>query len=381
MITKITVTGDEWQVAPGNGRRFNLWRRSPSPSERGGIVSRCLESTDGGMDRVGHCNTRERLGASPLPGERVRVRADVSAKQPPYLSPRATRHGFSLVEVLIVVSLLSLIVLALMAVFSSTQKAFRSAVTQTDVLEGGRAAVDLLASDLRTLVPSGGESNNFNGPIYPPVNFFAVDNNQSSALAYTPLLQSLSGSTAQRTNVLNYFFVLGRENTKWTGTGYAVNCTNTDALYSLYRFHAETNIQASPYGLFNAFITAVNFGQWTNMSRVVDGVVHLTVRAYDPNGYWMTNTYQFNGNAWSTNKNVTFFPPVWGEVGFYMFSNTVPAAVQLEIGVLEDRALARAESLPKNSPAQLNYLREQAGKVHLFRQRVTIPNVDPTAYQ
>jgi hypothetical protein len=30
---------------------------------------------------------------------------------------------------------------------------------------------------------------------------------------------------------------------------------------------------------------------------------------------------------------------------------------------------------------QLEYLKKQSGTVHLFRQRVTIPNVDPTAYQ
>ena len=83
MITKQTVTGDGWQVTPG-GRRIASVTRHAS---------------------------------------------------------RVTHNGFSLVEVLVVVSLLSLIVLALMAVFSSTQKAFRSAVTQTDVLEGGRAGM------------------------------------------------------------------------------------------------------------------------------------------------------------------------------------------------------------------------------------------------
>ena len=65
----------------------------------------------------------------------------------------------------------------------------------------------------------------------------------------------------------------------------------------------------------------------------------------------------------------------------YMFSNAVPASVELELGVLEDRPLARAESLSQNYTAQTNYLAQQAGAVHLFRQRVTIPNVDPTAYQ
>jgi len=51
--------------------------------------------------------------------------------------------------------------------------------------------------------------------------------------------------------------------------------------------------------------------------------------------------------------------------------------------VLEDRPLQRAESLPDGAPlwTRSNYLAQQVGKVHLFRQRVPIRNVDPSAYQ
>ncbi len=56
-----------------------------------------------------------------------------------------------MVELLVTMTLLSLIVLALMAVFNSTQKAFRANVTQTDVLEGSRAAMDMIATDLRIM--------------------------------------------------------------------------------------------------------------------------------------------------------------------------------------------------------------------------------------
>ena len=44
-----------------------------------------------------------------------------------------------------------------MAVFNSTQTAFRASVTQTDVLEGGRAAMDMIAGDLREMAPSLGD--------------------------------------------------------------------------------------------------------------------------------------------------------------------------------------------------------------------------------
>ena len=67
----------------------------------------------------------------------------------------------------------------------------------------------------------------------------------------------------------------------------------------------------------------------------------------------------------------------------------MPAAVELQLGLLEDRTLQRAESLGAggNYPAQFTsgpqwqYLQNQAGHVELFRERVTIPNVDPSAYQ
>lgn len=305
-----------------------------------------------------------------------------------------TRFAFSLVELLVTMTLLSLIVLALMAVFNSTQQAFRASVTQTDILEGSRAAVDLMTADLRLMSPSDGNyvsnGNFYAGTVISSnaVNFFSLDNSSAycsysgGTLLYQPLQQNLPGSSALRANVLNYFFLLGRQNTKWIGVGYVVNATNPTPLYPLYRFYAETNVAVAPVALYQAFVNAVNQSQWTNMSHVLDGVVHLTVRAFDANGYWMTNAYQFHAGQWVTNRNVWFASfPIWGEVGCQFFSNAVPAAVELQLGVIEDRTLARAESLPFESLVQSNYLAQQSGHVHLFRQRVTIPNVDPAAYQ
>ena len=293
--------------------------------------------------------------------------------------PSATlRAAFSLIEVMVVVALMSLIVLALMAVFNSTQRAFRSAVTQTDVLEGSRAAMDLIATDLRGLTPSDGVSNLAPPTISCPVNFFVLGNYNYSA-GYQPLRQALPGTypILYRTNLLNYFFVLSRQNTKWIGVGYVVDNTNSSPLYPLYRFYGETNIATSPLTLYDNFYTAVANSQWTNMSHLVDGVVHLTLHAYDPNGVWINrNSIPTYTNA----LNTYYLPVVYGEQQMFMLSNTVPAAVELEIGVLEDRSLARAESLPFNSTAQLKYLKEQSGTVHVFRQRVNIPNVDTTAY-
>ncbi len=295
----------------------------------------------------------------------------------------ATRHAFTLIEVLVVVVLMSLIVLALMAVFSSTQSAFRASITQTDVLEGGRSAMGMIKNDLESMTPSFGTN-------YGAVNFCVVTNYwQYSSSNAVSLVQSFSGSSQQRTNVLEYFFILTRQNMEWTGTGYVVDTTSSNYFNPLYRFSMSTNVMAAnPAVLFNIFFT--NLPAYTglpispanpSMSHLLDGVMHLTARAYDPNGYWMTNTPEIYGVPPITNRygNVWFSPPLLGEVGFYMYSNTLPASVQIELGILEDRTIQRAESL--SGAAQLNYLSNHVGQVHLFRQRFPIRNVDPAAYQ
>ena len=289
-------------------------------------------------------------------------------------------NGFTLIEVMVVVVLLSLIVLALMAVFNSTQAAFRASVTQAGVLDDGRAAMDLMAADLRAMAPSRGRFDITNGA----VNFYARV--AAFAAPPSPLVQPMVGGNSVRTNVLEYFFILSRGNQNgvpmWYGVGYAVATNAPDGSpYALYRFATNHPVAAVDPALiaqdfFSGFLANVSGG-----SHLLNGVVDLTVRAYNPGGYWMTNLYQFNGSQWVTNQNIAFASPIYGEVGFVMFSNTLPASVEIEMGVLEDRALQRAESLSGSPQAQGRYLAGAAGAVHVFRQRVAIPNVDPAAYQ
>ena len=310
----------------------------------------------------------------------VKIKLQVASRRLPVLQQNRAIHetfnfqpatcndhpAFSLIEVLVVVSLLSVIVLALMAVFTSTQRAFRASLTQTDVLEGSRATMELMAADLRTLTPS---------DVGGAVNFFVLANSDYSS-SYQPLGQTLPGSSEPRENLLNYFFMLSRQNTKWIGIGYVVDNTNSSDLYPLYRFYGETNLQSNPYGLFNNFFQAVSSSQWGSMSHLMDGVVHLTARAYDTNGVWINNSPP----VYTNNVLYASVSPAYGEAQFYMTSNMVPAAVELELGVLEDRTLQRAESFPTTA-LQTNYLSDKSGNVHVFRQRVSIPNVDLTAYQ
>jgi hypothetical protein len=300
--------------------------------------------------------------------------------------------AFTLIEVMVVAAMLGLIVLALMTVFNGTQTAFRAGITQTGVLESGRAVSDLIKTDLEAMTPSFGISN------LPPAaqNFYIAPIAFGYLPPPAPLIQALPASGQLRTNVLESFFILSKANVNgspnWIGTGYSVVGHSPDGgLYSLYRFSTNCPVMTTdPWLVFlNGFDPFM--GNPTNGVHLMDGVVELRVRAYDPNGLWMTNTYpSSSGPITTTNNNVHFYWQWYGETCFSMYSNTLPASVEVELGVLEDRALQRAESLPYapskpfNDPAnavQSNYLAHCAGQVHVFRQRVWIRNVDPAAYK
>jgi type II secretory pathway pseudopilin PulG len=386
MKTNQTVTSDEWRVK-GAG-----WR-----------------AVQGGCDApvAVQCDSDAIVAVSGV-GESVVGREDCGGGAAATFLRRgvAATRAFTLLEVLVVVVLLSFIVLSLMAVFNGTQAAFRASITQADVLEGGRSVMGLVKGDLEIMTPSLGQSNVvLTGGYYDfipsnaPVNFCVLANYWQYQSNAAPLVQSLigAGSTATgRTNVLEKFFILTRQNTTWTGVGYVVDPASTAFLNPLYRFTASANVSAPnmPWGLYTNFLAATVLpvaAANPGLSHLVDGVMHLTVRAYDINGRWMTNTYVYDTNNYASsgtnwygpNRNVWFAPLTLGESGCYMFSNTLPAAVDIELGVLEDRAIQRAESLPDNAPAwaRSNYLAQQAAKIHLFRQRIPIRNVDPSAHQ
>ena len=64
-------------------------------------------------------------------------------------------RAFSLIEVMVAVTLMSVIVLGLLAMFSQTQRAFRTGITQVDVMEGGRAACELMAREMEQITATG----------------------------------------------------------------------------------------------------------------------------------------------------------------------------------------------------------------------------------
>ncbi len=317
---------------------------------------------------------------------------------PPLAGRGRWARGFTLIEILVVVTLLSIIVLGLLTMFTQTQKAFRTGLTQADVLQSGRVVSDMILRELEQVAPTYRSAVNFDA-WYP--NF-------------RPLEQVLPGSSEKRTNMLEDLFFVTRRNREWIGIGYFVRnhdqttgavespsmavapAPNTLSAGTLYRFEARvsdsrdpvTGVLYTPEYLYSLYVNTAytNFWSLNNppAAKIVEGVLHFKVRAYNTNSSWILADWGTNGVSVSglqTNSDIRISGRVPGEVGQYRFySNAVPAAVELEVGLLEDKAWERFKSLPTDI-ARYNYVTNLVGRVHLFRQRVQIRNVDPLAYQ
>jgi type II secretory pathway pseudopilin PulG len=319
---------------------------------------------------------------------------------------RITSDAFTLVEILITVTLLAIMTVGLFAVFGQVQRAFRSSMAQSDRLEAGRAVTELLPREFEQIIPSG-------APYPNGVNFYA------RILNGTPLTQSLPGTLIQRTNLLQDCFILQRQNQTWVGIGYCVR--NSDAngrLYlpetgsgsgqmgvgSLYRYSATLNVlrndglPADPSQLFSNFVMyAAQPGSTLISNRICDGVVHFYLGTYATNGFPIYSDGSHT-NAYFRTDPLSLSPPRYSTVhpaqvvansaypgnlaALYFYSNAVPASVELQLGILEQPSFERYNSIGA-APARLAYLQREeiSGRVHLFRQRIPIRNVDPSAYQ
>ena len=277
-------------------------------------------------------------------------------------NPLNHRRAFSLVEVLIAVTLMSIIVLGLMAMFGQTQRAFRMGITQVDVMESGRAALEMMAREIEqaNAADLSGSINFYVGPDVGVPNPYV-------------LLQQLPGSNEERTNILQNILFTTREGQEWTGIGYAV--LHTNYIGTLYRF--ETNASHIESDKVAALSQQAFFAR---SSRVIDGVVHLRVRAYDSLGQLLSPDYTF--------KTLPLHQVdlKWGgradDIWCSFKSNALPAYVEIELGILEAKTAERARAIGEGSlGAQYNFLTKQVGHVQVFRQRVPIRNVDPSVYQ
>jgi type II secretory pathway pseudopilin PulG len=335
----------------------------------------------------------------------------------PYLD-RVFEAAFSLIEIMVTIALLSFIVLGLLAMFNQTQRAFRSSMTQVDVLEAGRAVTEMVARDMEQMVPGQLGYYVTNGALIVSTNFFAELSPNFPPIASLPpniqpplLLQGLPGTGGAgtqecRTNVFQDVFFLAKQNLDYMGIGYQVRPEYQNGIVgSLYRF--STNRTKTLAGLLSGEFRQSLAINWApnanttpaNMSRIADGVVHFRVVAYDTNGFpfdfnnsYTNAMFRTNGivqtagpgSGYATMRNSRITRPsavMPDHYSYYFFSNAVPAYLELEVGFLEPHILDRLRGLNGNQAAQYQYLSNHVANVHLFRRRIPIRNVDFLAYQ
>jgi len=272
-------------------------------------------------------------------------------------------RAFTVVELLVAVSIMTLIVLVLYGVFDQVQKALRGNSSQVDVLEGGRAAIELMTREMEQMQAS---------RVVGATNLWV-------SLTSAPTRQEMLDPNTYRTNVLQEIYFLSHFNKDWTGVGYRVVSTNY-GVGSLFRFSISTNARS-----FTDFNLSSNYLQYASprysnvCQRVTDGIVHFRVRAFDTNGFpvswrdWQeqTNAYYAsskNGNLYVTNKvnGITS-----DETSFVFRADLLPAFLEVELGILEPRILEKYKSMANFSVAT-NFLAKQTGKVHLYQQRIPL---------
>jgi hypothetical protein len=186
--------------------------------------------------------------------------------------------------------------------------------------------------------------------------------------------------------VLQDFFFVSRVNQEWVGTGYSV-LDATNGIGSLYRYSTNIHVRsldtlAKAYnpalGPYDLFFDAVS--QWPDtdeFARVVDGVIHFRVRAYGTNGVLLDPFYD---RGVYTNITVNYDPASASQFTYEFRQDALPTALEIELAVVEPDVLERVRALPAAGTVRQEYLAKEAGKVHVFRQRVPIRRANTDAY-
>ena len=343
---------------------------------------------------------------------------------------RASQAGFTVTELMVAVSLMSLIVFALYAMFNQVQKALRANMSQVDSSERGRAVLEIVSRELEAARVS----------MRPEVTNFWI---MPQARALQPGVQTdimQIGIPNTRTNMFEYIYYQAKQDKAWRGVGFLVlDPTNNPAgkqmvgpaangLGKLYRY--ETPEPAREFyhpttNLFHNYLTnldMVNLGlaPATNFAHVADGVVHFKLLPYDTQGrllaFSTTNLdsayriiRQFSANP----KTGLPFKDSSGMYGSYcevvttntlaaanvflvsmdslvarpfqtqamaaFRSNALPAYVELELGVLEPDAMKRYDQMVKDGQAVAAkaYLQKRIANVQIFRKRIPFRTVVP----
>lgn len=326
---------------------------------------------------------------------------------------RAIARAFSLLELLVAMGLLSVVVLALYAMFDQTQKALHASIGQVDVMEAGRSALDLIARDIeRAQSPNLLPTTNASGGIVTNINL-AIRKKDFTETSGLPFVPPGSIDSLHNEFPLNeLFFLTPNQGNQWNAAGYfvaniaAANKEPDENLGTLYRYQendlygnviSESSRGADAAQRFLAFyrtgkteskgngsqrlenhdfITA-NY-RLTNSTRVIDNVLFFHVLPFAGGGVPIDRhaPYDFFTNAYYSNfyaggiilTNRTLDAPVTTTL---FMGSAMPSALEVELGVLSPRLWTQYTN-QANFQLKTDFLAKHAADVLVFRQRIPL---------
>jgi prepilin-type N-terminal cleavage/methylation domain-containing protein len=305
--------------------------------------------------------------------------------------------GFSLLEVLVAVGLMSIVVLALYSMFDQTQKALRQNAGQTDISEAGRAAMELIVRDVEKAWAAKIPAVTNNGVVLPAVNNLVIRR------VYPANQLREFGDDYSRDTTFHELFLLSRPDSGSNpGLGLFVAEENNpllrveDQVGTLYRYEVppdspvygidgkdlfETVASVSPQTLQRPGTARWTFRNFwsqfdgptalvrTNASRLIDGVVFFRVFAYGPNGQILDRSTVFTNNVPA--DVVPYAETGPGIENLTTFGNAaLPSAVEVELGILPQRLFTQFRSLPDQ--LKTNFLSRNFANILVFRQRIAL---------
>ncbi len=249
----------------------------------------------------------------------------------------AAVRGTTLTELMVAMTILLIIFMVMASLASGIQKVFRSGRAQFETIENGRAAMDMIVSDLEQMANAKDTDSNFQ-------------------IRYPQDSRMFGANELFQTG--EYFF--RTYDTNWHAYAYGIysrsvtrdDLAGKNAVGSLYRCPSSASTTAAPLWTAYTGLTRTSPG----FVSVIDGVVHFRLRPVS-RGVLM-GEFQTSGR---TDKWVGDAPQP---------NEPLPTHIEVELGLVDGRTANYLTS----SPDQAAWLSNNLNKVYFFRQLVPIKN-------
>lgn len=190
-----------------------------------------------------------------------------------FLGRLRTLPGFTLLEALVAIAVFALLITVLLGMVDSVTKLWRASENRAESYREARAALSLMASDLKAAVPST-NTNYFSTNVAPS---FSASTGDGSIFFVAALPSTAQSEDASRGDLCQVGYYL-----KYGNNGMGGAQSNS---YSLYRYFKESN------GALTDLAKNADFFQYssTNVEVLAQNVAFFKVRPYTtrPNGMVM----------------------------------------------------------------------------------------------